>query len=517
MRNFAIASILLLAFAGLCTVLHANSIAVGVSPDSAIYITSAQSLLRGDGLSIPTGIDSPSPMTHFAPLYPTLLGLLGTTGLDLNSLAKGLNAILFFSTLLLTGFVVLQNGQKFWLLAPSASLFLLVSEDMLTIHSYAWSEPLFISLSILGCYLFGHYLWKPSSLKLAASIGLLSLAFLTRYAGVAVLPTIFLGVLLFQQDRPQKRVLRSVGLSLACAIPSLLWFIRNYILSSNLSDRNLVYHPLASHDYRNGLDTVSNWILPGRITGDLRDYLVILFLGAATILIGYGLFKIRVRAQEQKAWKLGQILPFLFAIFSLSYLLMLVFTILFVDAQSTFEYRLLSPLLISGTILTFFILPGNFKKIPWPVQLILGLFFLLVVGFNMVHSLKFVSKAHNGSFKMYAGKGWLEADIIQHVRDMPEGASIYSNGDEAINYIVGRPAARFPQKSDPFSSQVNPNYRQEIEQMQEILQERDGFIVCFSGMTWRGYLPDCEELEAILPLKIHWAGDEGWIYTLGSE
>jgi hypothetical protein len=517
MRNFSIAAILLLAFAGLCAVLYANSTAVGVGPDSAFYITSAQSLLKGDGLSIPTGIGQPRPMTHFAPLYPTLLGILGTTGLALNTLAKGLNAILFFTTLLLTGLVVLQNSQKFWLLAPFASLFLLVSEDMLTIHSYAWSEPLFISLCTLGCYLFGHYLWKPSSLKLAVSIGLLSMAFLTRYAGVAVLPTILLGVLLFQQDRIPKRLLRSVGLSLACATPSLVWFIRNYILSGNLSDRNLVYHPLASHDYRNGLDTVSNWILPGRITGDLRDYLVILFLGAAMILIGYGLFKIKDRALEQEKWNLGQILPFLFAIFGLSYLLMLVFTILFVDAQSTFEYRLLSPLLISGIILTFSILPGTLKKIPSPAQFTLGLFFLLVIGFNAIHSFKFVSKAHDGSFKMYAGKGWQAADIIQHVREIPEDAPIYSNGDEAINYVVGRPAARFPKKSNPFSSQVNPNYRQEIDQMQEILLERDGFIVCFSGMTWRGYLPDCEELEAILPLKIHWAGDEGWIYTSGLE
>jgi hypothetical protein len=517
MRKFAIASILLLAFAGLFTILYANRPAIGVSPDSAIYIASAKSLLKGDGLSIPTGINQPTAMTHYAPLYSALLGLLGITGLSFNTIAKGLNAILFFSTLSLTGFVVLKSSEKYWLLAPSASLFLLVSEDMLTIHSYAWSEPLFISLFILGCYLFGHYLWKPSPLKLAASIGLLSMAFLTRYAGVAVLPTIFLGVLLFQPDRLSKRLLRSVGLSLACAIPSLVWFIRNYIRSGNLSDRNLVYHPLASHDYRNGLDTVSNWILPGRITGDLRDYLVILFLGAAMILIGYGLFKIRGRALEQEKRYLGQILPFLFAIFGLSYLLMLVFTMLFVDAQSTFEYRLLSPLLISGIILTFSILPGTLKKIPWLVQLILGLLFLLLIGFNVVHSLKFVSKAHAGSFKMYAGKGWQQAEIIQHVRDMPENSPIYSNGDEAINYVLGRPAARFPQKSDPFSSQVNPNYRQEIDQMQEILQERDGFIVCFSGMTWRGYLPDCEELEALLPLKIHWAGDEGWIYTLGSE
>ena len=114
MRKFATAFIVILALIGLLTILYANSIAVGVGPDSAAYIASARSLLKGDGLSIPTGIDDPNPMTHFAPLYPSLLGLLGTTGLDLNVIAKGLNAFLFFSTLFLTGYVVFRSSRNFW-------------------------------------------------------------------------------------------------------------------------------------------------------------------------------------------------------------------------------------------------------------------------------------------------------------------------------------------------------------------------------------------------------------------
>ena len=125
MKKIAMVSILILAFTGLFVLLYANSSALGVSPDSAVYIASAKSLMRGDGLSIPTGITAPLPMTHFAPLYPSLLGILGTTGVDLNLLAKGLNATLFFSLLFLVGYVIYRSSQNFWLLATCAPLFLL--------------------------------------------------------------------------------------------------------------------------------------------------------------------------------------------------------------------------------------------------------------------------------------------------------------------------------------------------------------------------------------------------------
>ena len=100
---------------------------------------------------------------------------------------------------------------------------------------------------------------------------------------------------------------------------------------------------------------------------------------------------------------------------------------------------------------------------------------------------------------------------------LPGESPQYSNGDDAIYYVTGKPAARFPRKSSPFSLEENPNYRQELDQMIETLRDRGGHIVCFSGMTWRGYLPDCEELESLLPLALLWAGDEGMIYTLETE
>jgi len=517
MKKFATVFITILAFLGLFIILFANSSAIGVSPDSAVYIASAKSLMRGDGLSIPTGVDNPIPMTHFAPLYPSLLGILGTTGLDLNLLAKGLNAFLFSSILFLVGYVIFRSSAKFWLLAPSASLFLLASEDMLTFHSYALSEPLFLLFAVLGLFLFAHYLTKPSSLKLVTSIGVLSVAFLARYAGAAILPVVFLGALLFQDDPFPRRLLRAFGLTMACALPTLLWFTRNFFVSGSFSNRDLVFHPIASRDIRNGLDTISNWFLPGRITGTLRDVLVILFVAITLALISFAFFTNLRKAKDLGKWTLDQILPTIYALFCLSYFLLLIATLLFMDAQSTFNYRLLSPLLVSGLIVAMTLLPIYLKRISYPVQIFLGILFGLIIAFNAVHSLKFVTKAHEGSFKMYAGKGWQEAEIIRQIWELPEELPIYSNGDDAVYYVTWKPAVRFPQKTSPFSLQENPKYIQELDRMRDVLEDRGGFIVCFSGMTWRSYLPTCEELGSLFPLTLLWSGDEGMIYTLESE
>jgi hypothetical protein len=504
----------LVAMLACASIYYANVLAVGVTPDSAIYIASAKSLLNGNGLTIPTGIDQPIPMTHFGPLYPALIALLGRTGLDLNFVVKWINILLFTGNVFLIGFIVWRGQSGYPLLAPLASLYFLVSEDILTIHSYALSDPLFLLLCTLGLFLFSMYLIKPRALRLLGAIGVLSLAMLTRYAGIALIPTMFVSMIIIQGVRPRRKLLWAAGLSLVASLPLLAWLTRNFLMTKNFYNRELVYHPMAPHDLRRGLDTLSGWMLPGRITGGLRDGLTITIVVTLLVLIIAALLKTSRTAKDARAWKLEQAVPPVFFLFLVFYMAVLIFTILFVDAISTFEYRLLSPILTSAAITIFTILPLYLRRAPKLIHAALIFLFLLVISFNAVHALKFVSKAHQGSFKMYAGDGWKEAEIIQQIKTLPEGIPIYSNADEAIYYVTGRLAVRLPEESNPFTSRQNPNYSDEIDRMREILLQKGGRIVYFTGVTWRGYLPSREELENLFPLSEIWSGEEGYIYAL---
>ena len=208
------------------------------------------------------------------------------------------------------------------------------------------------------------------------------------------------------------------------------------------------------------------------------------------------------------------ILPAVFGLYTLCYTAMLFATISFIDAQLSLTPRPLSPIYLLGGITLLSVLPSFFKRKAWIIPSITtaGIFFILA--FNSVHAAKFVSRAHAGSMMMYAGEGWQEATIIQQVRRLTEGIPIYSNGDDAVYFVAGKPAARLPRKVDPFTLETNPMYRSEMDRMRNILADSEGVIIYFNGITWRGYLPSRQELEAALPLVVEWIGDEGVIYRL---
>src|SRR5687767_6838270 len=56
---------------------------LGLSPDSVVYIGAARSLLAGHGFSLPSESALFSPITHYPPLYSSLLAVTGVVAADL--------------------------------------------------------------------------------------------------------------------------------------------------------------------------------------------------------------------------------------------------------------------------------------------------------------------------------------------------------------------------------------------------------------------------------------------------
>ncbi len=494
--------------------LYMISEGIGVSPDSVAYIASARSLVTGDGLSVPNGIDEPSPMTHFGPLYPGLLAMFGFLGLDVVIAAKFLSALFLGALLFIaTGLVyyATPKGSVAFLLAP---LLILASEDILEIHRYAFSEPLFFVLTSLGLFAFTKYLQVNTKEPLIGALGFLGLAALTRYAGLAVVPTLFLGLILFRKTKFLKRLLGATTISLLAAFPLAFWFLRNWIRTGNPTNRGFAFHPISVGRLRAGLATVSDWFLPGRITGNPREFLTAVVLVGVFLIFIYTLYNARKKMAGGVNENRDLILPAMFGLYILCYTAMLIVTISFIDAQLSLTPRPLSPIYLLGVITLLSVLPSSFKRSARIIPGVITAGILFILAFNSVHAVKFVSRAHAGSMMMYAGEGWQEAAIIQQVRRLPEGIPIYSNGNDAVYFVAGKPAARLPQKVDPFTLETDPSYRSEMDRMRNILADSEGVIIYFDGITWRGYLPSRQEVEAALPLVVEWIGDEGVIYRL---
>src|SRR5215216_1539036 len=198
----------LIALIGIVLIIQATPNGLGLSDDSIAYIAGARSLAAGHGYR-EAWLASNQPVTHFPPAFPSVLAFFGFLGIDPLHAARFVNAFLFFLTAGLLGILA-------WRMTPSltaglvlAGLFVLCG-DLLQVHAMAMSEPLFIFLSLLSFWMFDlyferhhHWLW------LIACGTFVGMAYLTRYAGLALVAT-FVAALLILHTTWRKR-LTSIG------------------------------------------------------------------------------------------------------------------------------------------------------------------------------------------------------------------------------------------------------------------------------------------------------------------
>src|SRR3989337_1553357 len=86
--------------------LHSSPWGLGVSPDSVVYIGAARSLLWGHGFSLPAESAPFAPITHYPPLYSSLLAVSGVVAADLLDGAIWLNVAVFSINIYLSGFLL---------------------------------------------------------------------------------------------------------------------------------------------------------------------------------------------------------------------------------------------------------------------------------------------------------------------------------------------------------------------------------------------------------------------------
>ena len=211
-KNLTISIIILFSLVGIISVLFVTKFGIGTSPDSVVYIGAARNMLLGKGLTIPFGQVINSPMTHHAPLYSVLLRIIGIPKIDPLNGARWLNAFIFGCLILFVGFSLFQLTRPS-LITPILGSFLTLSAyPMLGIHAYAWTEPLFILLGLLGLYTLSLNIKKPNIISLIVSAILIGLATLTRYAGIAFIGTGIFSIILLPKKKFPKRLLQFVSI-----------------------------------------------------------------------------------------------------------------------------------------------------------------------------------------------------------------------------------------------------------------------------------------------------------------
>jgi hypothetical protein len=509
-RPLALGVLILLAMSGMGIVLLSTHQGVGISADSTRYIDASRHFLQGHGLSISVSEGKFKPFT-FYPLFPSLLSLIGLFGVDPVIGARWFNICIFGINIFLVGYLIKKYTESFRA-SFIGSVLALSSYGLILSHSYCWTEPLFICLTLVTMYFIAIYIDSHQGIFLFIAAVASSLAVLTRYAGIPLIVSAMVGIYLLNKSKPRDRImdmLRFAGISL---FPLVFWLLRNFYLTHTFIHRKIIFRPGVSERLQGLFDFLRDGVINMGTQFDATGILIII-----TRLIIVSLLVISFFLRKEQKWagmkpqKHFAAIPILFLSFILFYAVSFIIVLVFFDAAvSPVNLRYWAPLYVSVIMLVIG-LPYRWLAFMRQGRLSLCLTILLGVIFPAVYLKVGLAWAEVASHQGlgYNNLEWKRSATMQKIKSFPPHTLIYSNGSDVIYFLTGRVVQSIPFKVNPSQGRENGNYLSQITDMREELEKKRGVVVYFN-MINRPYLPSENELRKSLllqPLLVEPDGD----------
>ena len=470
----------LIALGAVGVLLYSTPQGLGLSDDSIAYIAGARSLLSGQGYR-EAWLASNGPVTHFPPGFSSILALIGLSGLDPLRGARFLNSVLFGANTFLLGIIGwrMTRSQVGGLLL---SLLFAVNASMFNVHAVAMSEPLYIFSSLaafLAFSLFGveqlvvqqagaNARASEKNIWLIATGILTAFASLTRYAGLALLAT-FIVALILLRDTWRTR-LTSAGIFLGGFLPFILaWSIRNKIVADNATNRILVYHPITAENVTTGIYNISEFLIPvetwRRTLIKVPNLFVFLILFIAVILFVWVVYTGLGRFFQPDT-KNPEVLSFTNGLYIFGYMASIISSMMLFDASTKFKLRILSPVYVSLLILLVYFGYWLWQKrtIFWQSSVVVIAVFIL--GLSIYDISGVVAKLHKGG-QGYASFQWYDSQAMDFLSKLPKDTRIYTNQPGPVYLYTDRPSYVLPDLIDPVTDLPREDYKKGVDRLHE--------------------------------------------------
>jgi 4-amino-4-deoxy-L-arabinose transferase-like glycosyltransferase len=434
-------------------------------------------------LSVPFGEHLNERLTFYPPFYPMVLSLPKILGFDLMAGARWIQMALFGANIVLVGLILgALLHESFWLPLWGA-FFMATSLAMLNIHAMAWSEPLYIFLTLLGLFCLSRYLELGKTQNFVAAIVASALALLTRYVGFALVAAGGLALLLWSSHPPHRRLKVAVVFAIFSLLPLSIWMVGNLASSGMATGRQILFHPPDKARLLQLLFTLSDWLrLPPQLPN--RAKAVILMGGA---IIGAVIFFRLVKRSGPQQVEPERARPAIFPsfvkislLYGIVYLFMLALSSAFLDANTPLDSRILSPVYILAVIVGL-LLVGTQNKIEHrrtPIHYGLNAAIVLLGALYLIGSVNWIQENQGVGFG-YTSLRWRTSQALQELNQYPAETIIFSNAPEPIYLHTSRPARFLPRRWCTITRQENPYYLQELSQLKQILHEKPAVIVYF--------------------------------------
>ena len=483
---------------------------IGVGYDSIFYLSAADNVLSGLGLSRLDGYGNTIPLTHFPPFYSiSLAGLSFITGIETDLAARIISAVLFGWLVGLTGWLVYRYTRSLLGCILGASL-ILVSPVLLDVSFIAMSELLFLVILLLTVHFLNKFLMNGKMIDLVISAGLTSFVYLTRYVGITAVALGGLSLLIFRSSSLGKKFRDVVIFGTISLLPMLVFYLRNWYLTGSMTNRIISFHPPTEAQIKQGISTLSNWLLPARINSSLQLIVLVLFLFAVAALIVINDLRSKKESDSQSMLMGVNQFVILLIMYALIYLFMVFASLTFFDASTRLNDRILSPLYVIG-IIAGLITVWNSALFEDHVLIRSGIIALclMFLGINLLRGFD-VSNSMRKEGKGFSGRDWRSSETIAAISHLPPNTLMFSNEAFAIYYLTGNSANWIPENYDPVKGQAEVRYKQRIGEMRSEIVEKSGALVIFNSITKHNVYAPIDELTAGLSRWMN--GADGAIY-----
>ena len=490
----------------------AAAVAVGrlgptTTPDSVFYLGVARSLVAGDGLVSPPGVQ---PISGFPPLYPLVLSGLGAAGWDPAAASAWLNPLCFGLVVAMVGLAVRWLCGS-WAGAGAAALLAAANLDLLVNASSTLSEPLFLVLGFASLFSVAAYLRRPGGLLLSVAAGLAAAACLTRYVGAAM---VVAGGL----------ALAASGWRRAAAMFSVVGLapVGAWVLAVGGVNRPLAWHPVARRDLRIASGAVSRWLVPLTVDRPLRYWVTV----GLIVVVGLSWVGIKMKPRTAIAAVIhkgdssavpsppdvtppggqSRIGPLL-GLFIVVYLALVLGVRLALDASARFDSRTLLPVFVAGVVLGVGVVVDAQRR--WrPARWLAGAAVPVLIGLQVGQAVAWTAEGLNDDSvarRGYAAEAWRRSTVIARVAALPESVPVYSNGADAIYLLTGRRTRALPARVDYLTGLLRPTFGAEVRQLIADIGSDEGVVVDFSAITARrravptvAAVPELADLEPVV-------------------
>ncbi len=428
--------------------------------DSINYIDGARNIISGHGYSRVLGDGAYAPVTNFPPIYSIILAGFLLAGVDGISATWWLSLVFYGINLILVGWLgyKITTSRIFGILT---ALLFVASAPFLNFHTFALTEPIFLFTFFLSLIFLLQFLARKKWYWIVLSGVFASLAYLTRYIGASLFVTAIAALLIFLPGIKNK--FRSSLLFVAGAVPAVaIWTVRNILLTGNATNRQSMWHIIPAESIQEGALSFWMWLLPERYNlierflGFWQVLLYFLLAGFLFVLVfvavKYWLNRNKPTFQCQAVW--------IVAMQAAVYLLLLIFTLAYLDASVNFETRILMP--IYNMMLLLFVAGVHWLWIHKSIFLkISAVFITIALLLSFAEDTLDVVRVNRSQGQGFANEYWTETQIWRELQKYPDRI-IYTNRIRAVNLFLDRGAFILPSPINPSTGLPWENYDKNV-------------------------------------------------------